>query len=410
MNDNQFDDLFRKRLEENETDVPSDMWERIMANKPKRRGGLFYNLFLLIALLLLIGGATYYFLFNNDKSAATSLNKVSILKRIANANNTNIKIEDTNLRHHNLLKQLKPDTDTNIDTTRKVADEFKTRLSLNIKKNKKPVYAEHEVPGETNKPFSNNEFNTDSKTESDNKLTNDTLTKTPVNDNPTINADSVSSSEKTEAEINHEKFSIELYASPDVAFNGISAADKAYEQALKNAGSMQISSTLGAKIKLNITKKLSAKTGLQFTQVNQHMTFKDSLMAGNSIEKNHYKNIGVPLLISYKLNGYGGLLLSLNTGIIVNITSKYTGAISSISGERIDLNTSNIYNHNVSAAFYLGADFSKKVNAKTDLFGEPWFSYGLKNMVSSSHLFKQKIHTAGVSLGLRYRLYKTTVE
>ena len=80
--------------------------------------------------------------------------------------------------------------------------------------------------------------------------------------------------------------------------------------------------------------------------------------------------------------------------------------IPSASGQPIDIKNENVYNTNATADLYLGINLSKKMNNRTDFFAEPWMNYRFKNMVSHYYSFDQKINALGLSLGLRYRLYK----
>ena len=41
-----------------------------------------------------------------------------------------------------------------------------------------------------------------------------------------------------------------------------------------------------------------------------------------------------------------------------------------------------------------------------DVFAQPYFMYRTKSMTSSLQPFDRKIHTAGIEIGLRYRLFK----
>ena len=91
-----------------------------------------------------------------------------------------------------------------------------------------------------------------------------------------------------------DKFSVELFTSPVAPINDFSSDNRSYEQALKSASSMQLSYTIGARISYSISKKLSAKIGVQYSQVNEKMNFRDS-SGNNFTSTNRYKNIGSPL-------------------------------------------------------------------------------------------------------------------
>ena len=64
MTDNQFDDIFKKRLENFDSKVPDDMWQRIN-KKDKDRKVFFIPRWYWLALLLLFIGAGGYFVLND---------------------------------------------------------------------------------------------------------------------------------------------------------------------------------------------------------------------------------------------------------------------------------------------------------------------------------------------------------
>ena len=72
--DNEFDDLFKKRLRQYEGDIPDDMWERIIADKKKRREGYIWQRYLIALMLLLFMGGIYWFYSGWNKDAAGIVN------------------------------------------------------------------------------------------------------------------------------------------------------------------------------------------------------------------------------------------------------------------------------------------------------------------------------------------------
>ena len=168
---------------------------------------------------------------------------------------------------------------------------------------------------------------------------------------------------------------------------------------------MQLSFNVGVRMKYHISKRFAAKIGVQYTRITNKMNFSDTLASDYS-STNRYVSVAVPLLFSYKTHWLPNADLSINSGILVNIVSRYKGIIPSVQGPPVDLGKNNVYNKNVSASFYLSVDLSKRIQERTELFIEPWFNYQLKNMVNRFYSFEQRIHGAGMSLGVRYRLFK----
>jgi hypothetical protein len=77
------------------------------------------------------------------------------------------------------------------------------------------------------------------------------------------NADTTASSQNKEMPESdtHDKFSIEIFASPFYPVNNISSSNTAYEQLLKNSAAMQLSAAFGIRDRDVITDRSSAKTG-----------------------------------------------------------------------------------------------------------------------------------------------------
>jgi hypothetical protein len=182
--------------------------------------------------------------------------------------------------------------------------------------------------------------------------------------------------------------------------------DKPYETVLKRSGNMQLSYTLGVRVRYEITKKIAAKIGVQYTQVNERMVVADSGVSNTFKSKNRYRNISVPLLLTYKGNLFGTIRMSVNTGVVLDVAHRFKGVIPTFFGEPVDIGANNVYDRNASARLFLGMDVSKKIYPRVELFAEPWFGYRLKNMPTPFYGFDQKIHTSGIAFGLRYPLFK----
>jgi opacity protein-like surface antigen len=399
MKEKEFDSLIRTRLKDHESPVPTDMWERITLNGKKRKGGFAPRLYLLTIVFLLIGfgGVFYssYFCDQPQKNPGTSkINTTESIskKTLVRSNNK----EDHSVHNLNVANHEDPGVIDNITGNHVVKNLFeKTRKrKKDLSQNQGTFKVADDVMN-------------DSKQSSDGTGDNPSgsVIKKPVEKTNEVKSDPAENAGKPQVESGYDKFSLELFTSPSVPINSVSSDNKAYEQALKKSSTMQLSYTIGARISYSISKRLSAKTGVQYSQVNEKMSFTDS--AGNySTSGNRYKNIGVPLVLGYKMVSVNKLDVYVNTGIILNVASKYKGMIPSTSGQPIDIKNENVYTTNASADLYFGINLSKKVNSRTDFFAEPWLNYRFKNMVSHYYSFDQKINTLGVSLGLRYRLYK----
>jgi hypothetical protein len=404
MKDKPFDDLVRKKMYDHESPVPANMWDRIASDKKYRKRGFKLRLYFLVTALLLIGFSNGYFFLFTPKA----IHKAAV----------------TESGKHKAAVQGKRSTPRNEETGTSVYsarnNQNETATSNAAYRNYKPVKQSSRIEGVKNRkqrpglpqPFKQEGFNIQ-KAAGDNAQTSDetdTIAKNHVNSVPEkkilAKPDSASFSKNTKNQGNNEKAAVEIYASPDMPVNVIRSMDKPYENILKRSGNMQLSYTLGVRVRYEITSKIAAKTGVQYTQVNEKMLVADSVVSNTLLSKNRYRNISVPLLLTYKGNMFGTVRMSVNTGVVVDITHRFKGVIPTFFGEPVDIAANNVYDRNASARLYLGVDVSKRIYPGMELFAEPWFSYRLKNMPTPFYGFDQKIHTSGIAFGLRYHLYK----
>ncbi len=100
---------------------------------------------------------------------------------------------------------------------------------------------------------------------------------------------------------NHDKFSLQLFASPDLPFSKIQSSNNSYRETLKNDITMRLSYTIGAGINIAVSKKISLSTGIQYTRVNEKISFDDSALSTHTTSINHLNFINVPLIARYKI-------------------------------------------------------------------------------------------------------------
>ena len=55
---------------------------------------------------------------------------------------------------------------------------------------------------------------------------------------------------------------------------------------------------------------------------------------------------------------------------------------------------------------YAAVNFSKPITPKLDVFAEPYFRFQAKNIANNLQPFTRKIQTAGLALGVEFKLYK----
>lgn len=393
MSDDQFDDMIRKKLGGFASNVPDDMWERINRNaKGKKPLLIFWISISAILILLTAIGYNYFFIRSNNFERKTNAEKF-------------IRVQKAPDEIHNLKnKKFSGDSAVqSIEVTQK--DIFKRSIAhskINLKSN---------LNAGTNNVVSNANSSEVAKGEekviikTGNNIISDTTgkdsTKKAFNKKDTTLTDSNQNKETPEVEkVN--KLSIEIYGAPLYPVNSISSSNPTYKQLLKNSIASHLSSAIGIRIKLPITKRISAKIGITYNIVNEKIHFKNSatVLEFNGMDK--YKFLNAPLLISYNTNWSKSLSFSVNTGIVINVSSKYKGAIPSVSSQPMDIGNDNVYYTNTGIGLYFSGDFSKSINKKMELFAEPFFQFNLKNMTNSFQPFEQYMDLTGMNLGLRF--------
>ena len=232
-------------------------------------------------------------------------------------------------------------------------------------------------------------------------------------------------------------FMAEIYVSPDIAFKQSSTTNLTglmLVQQSKQATHQLLSYSFGLRLGMLVSKHFSLKSGLQYSRVNEQFVYTDynatrviplitertitSINGANTIRfdttsllqagsrkvttNNHYRSIDIPLLAGYE-TGNENLNLYVNAGPVINIYSWYSGTTINSSLQPESIASSGIYKSNTGLSLYFSMGISKKINTQWQVFGEPYFRYRLGSMTSSFVPYQQRIHTAGIQLGLRYK-------
>jgi len=172
-------------------------------------------------------------------------------------------------------------------------------------------------------------------------------------------------------------WSIDLYASPDLPVLQIK---QDYEKT-------QLSFTVGLKVNRSFGEHASATTGVQYSQINEKVTYNDSNIV-NPLRHAYLKrtSFDLPLLISYGI-GDDRFRATLNAGMIFKIHS-----------------FGNVYT--TGKSIYLGLNLAKKINDKISIFAEPYYRYSLPGSPNSQY-YIHRINLAGLSVGLRYNFKRS---
>ncbi len=234
---------------------------------------------------------------------------------------------------------------------------------------------------------------------------------------------------------------IEAYGSADINMKSIYAKDvnSTYINKLDSTTRMSGGFTFGVRVSKSINEHFLLKTGLQYSQINERFKTKtDSILTITTVVttrtivrgggqsdttvrdtstlqqigyktgyvNNRYKSIEIPVIASYE-TGNDNWRIALNGGVIVNLTSSYTGQTFDTSYGIVPLSAkqaNGFYKSNVNLSLYAGVSLLKRIGNGLDAFAEPYFRYSLSNAATSGAGYSQRFNSAGLSLGIRYKL------
>lgn len=234
---------------------------------------------------------------------------------------------------------------------------------------------------------------------------------------------------------------LEIYASPDYAFKTVSSttASNAYMDKKASSEKAQVGFTAGFRIIKPINDHFSLKTGLQYSQINEHFSYRSeneiktttvvtvrtiTLANGNAVTvtdtsvvqqigfknntvKNRYRSFDIPALVSYQL-GNDDLRIGINAGVIFNVSSWYQGVVldTTLNAKPLTKETNTSYKNNIGMGIYTGISITKRLNYNTSIFAEPFLRYNLSDMTTPQSSFNQRFSVGGLSIGLRMNLNK----
>jgi hypothetical protein len=231
---------------------------------------------------------------------------------------------------------------------------------------------------------------------------------------------------------------VEGFLAPEYVFKNVTALDpnSLYMQKKNNAEKMIMGVTLGAKVTKGLSKNLYVKSGVQFSQLIEKMSFQYEkerkeitvitirtetdingnvvtvsdttkqlqISYGNNVRYNVYRNLELPISLGYEFYNRG-FKASFNGGVIVNLASWYQGKVFDTNLQLINAKeATGTYKHNVGLSLYGSVSLIKPLNEQLDIFAEPYFRYNISQPKYNSYGYKQKFSAAGVSLGLRFKL------
>jgi hypothetical protein len=125
---------------------------------------------------------------------------------------------------------------------------------------------------------------------------------------------------------------------------------------------------------------------------------------------NHYHTIDIPLALGYEF-GNGNFHGNLNAGVIANIYSWQKGNTLNDTLGYVSINRGGPaspyqFKSNVGIAFSGSLSVYYRLQGRMELMAEPYFRYSLSAANKEEITLKQKFHTVGLRLGIRYDLIK----
>lgn len=459
MNTNRhFDEHIKEQFSNYAPDVHSHIWEKIIAEKDKKRPvGFWVSMFgnrgklLLLCLIIALssGGAWLYYKNNITVKQTTALSE---LKEKRSGNNQT-DIASTTAPADQQFNAGTPAVQTPVDNITpgihtSLSSKEKTRSAV---KSPLPETNDEAImnvqPGKFYTGLGNVLVNTTSPEPEEDEYAGAGGT---ILGRLTYNAEKITAKRKSgnKQELLHfnpilflpdcpiekdaagNKRYFEFYGSVDHGFRSMQdTGNSAYLQKRKETTSFKSGFSAGVRYTKVFKNSMSVRGGVNFSQINEKFTFNQGNIiqvtyitnangdtVGSYITKgsrykttnNRYRTIDIPIMIGYEL-GNGKLHLNINAGPVINIYSWQKGDVLDASGNPVNITTgknSSPYQFKTNAGVgFIGAvSVYYKLNDKVHIMAEPYFRYNLSSMNKESITLKQKYHTAGLRLGMRFDL------
>ena len=460
MNNNrQFDEHIKEQFNNYAPDVHPRIWEKIIAEKDKKRPAGFWvsmfnsrNKLLLLGLIIALSSGGAWFYYTKDIPAKDSLSEADT-KQLTDKNDrkTGIAVseplanEPINSKAETIIPTANDAVTTNTNPVLFSAGNIKTGISSTS------LQEEDKTAGKRNKNALTGLGNvlvnvTSPETEEDEfmetggtllgrltfqgeKITEKRKSGKPgsLRFNPVIFLPDCPTLEKDAA--GNKKY-FEFYAGPDYAFRSLhDTANSAYLQKRKETTKFKSGYSAGVRYTRVFNNSMSVRGGINYSQINEKFTFNQGNIVqvtyilnsnGDTIGSytttgsrlkttiNRYRSIDIPVVIGYEL-GNGKLHANINAGAIVNIYSWQKGDELDASGNPVSITTGKAsspyqFKTNAGVGFIGAVSVYYKLNERLHIMAEPYFRYNLSQMNKADITLKQKYHTAGLRLGIRLDL------
>lgn len=464
MNSNrQFDEHIKEQFSNFSPDVHPRIWEKIMAEKDKRRpAGFWISLFsgrnklLVLGLFITLstGGAFLY--FNNDLPKNTQ-QTVTENKDTRPADKSGITENDQNanpqLNTHDVAANSKtPATDNSATSSNQTflstggikgsiispstqSDEDENSTNNSSKRNRNHVTGLGSVLVNTTAASLDADeyegqgtllgrltYNAEKYTVKRKTGKPETVSFSPIvflPDCPTFEKDAAGN-----------KKYFEFYAGPDYAFRSLQdTGNSAYLQKRKESTTFKSGFSAGLRYTRVFNNSMSIRGGVNYSQINEKFTYNQGNIVqvtyiinsnGDTVGSftttgtrykttiNKYRSIDIPVVVGYEL-GNGRLHANINAGAVINIYSWQNGDVLDTAGKPVSITTGKSstpyqFKTNAGVGFIGAVSVYYKLNDRLHIMAEPYFRYNFSPMNKESITLKQKYQTAGLRLGIRLDL------
>lgn len=223
----------------------------------------------------------------------------------------------------------------------------------------------------------------------------------------------------------------EVYVSPDFIFrNFTDTPSSVFMQKRKESTTINSAYSAGIRYTKIFNNGVGVKLGLNYSQINEQFSFIQSNLvqityiidpvsgdttgsytvtgSRRKITNNKYRFIDIPILLGYEI-GNGRLKVNLNAGGMINLYSWQKGEVlnANLLPESITTGKSSSrysFKNNIGISLTAGAGVYYKLNDYLQVLAEPYFRYSLQSLNEEVSSYKQKYHTAGIRIGLRFDL------
>ena len=460
MTDKELDELFQQSFSDHRMPVPEDMWQRVNSKKEKERGVAFWWWSGLGVAALLLAGV---FVWWNDNPSTTKTAATEVVSSSQNIKTPSVKRSDSSSQSSSsgVISGGKSEassftsessaTNLKSSSTQNAGQENTTQFSHKRKRREQPdisaikddsvIAANKQQPGETvtaERRAASKTPDSESR-ETEEKTANQTLLKPndsaafAINNKPE-KVDSIASKMETSMVSVHphkqHKVNIEGMIAGYIGDRNIYSVTKempTFFVSMTNpqAKAMVRSYSFTVRIEKPLTNHLSLKTGLQFLQTRQNITFNAESVNQSAVIntfgvssdtarftqislrrpllKSIYNSFTLPLLISYQTTGKK-FSIGASGGVLLNLFSWYQGEVPD-GNYKSSIAAKQAFRPNAGSSLYASLHVAKSFG-NWQLFAEPQLQYSLSSLTKKSASFRQKMTYYGLGIGIKKSIGK----